>query len=71
MTTKNFKLTIVIPNYTIASYVARFECEHPAVKFINTTTLTFPNALTIQHFLFELAKMGEIKSNPCQLIELR
>ena len=71
MATKNYKLTIIIPNYTIAAYLARFECEHPGVRSMITNTMIFPDVLTYQAFMFELSKMGNINSQPCRVIELR
>lgn len=67
---KRFSLTLVIPNYTIASFTARFECEHPEVRSQVPTTLIFPDAKTLQPFLIELKRMGIINSNPNRLITL-
>lgn len=70
MTIKRLNITLIIPNYTIAGYVARFEYEHPGVKTINTVTITFPDALTYNAFTFELGKMAMIQSQPNRLVTL-
>ena len=70
MAEKKVNLTLVNANYTIAAYAARFVCEHEAVNSVNTITLEFPDAYTLQSFLFELQKMAVIHSKPNRLITL-
>lgn len=77
MANKRFSVTLVMPNYTIAAYAARFECENQGVDSFPSTTITFPSAACLQQFMAELKKMGEacpgftgIHANPNRLIRL-
>ncbi len=70
MAEKQFNLTLVNTNYTIAAYAARFVCENQGVNSMPTITIQFPDAYTLQSFLYELQKMAVIHSKPNRLITL-